>query len=287
MRLGGSLAWLPVLAIFATACDRGVRARDVHLSGLEGRADLRVESPAQVDGRLPLVLVLHGYRASATLERLYLQYSSLVPKLKFHLAYLEGGRDGRGNRYWNAGPSCCDLDHRDANDVGYLARVIRELRETLPVSKVYLVGHSNGGFMAYRMFCEKDSDVAGVLSIAGVDPDVPCARSRFSGATLIHVHGTADDVIRPEGGSFRGLPRHLSVAETLARWTERLGCGAAARSEASRNYSFAIWGDDSDRREWECRDGNRMIQVQIRSGRHVPWINDRFRTETLETLLGK
>lgn len=275
------------LAFVAAACDRGVRARDLRLTGGETRADLRVESPEPVDGKIPLVIVLHGYRASATLERLYLQYSSLVPKLKFHLVYLEGVRDGRGNRYWNAGPPCCDLDHADADDVGYLKRVIGELRETLPVSKVYLVGHSNGGFMAYRMFCEKDSDVAGILSIAGMDPDLPCPRTRFSEATLIHVYGTADDVIRPEGGSFRGLPQHLSVAETLARWSGRLGCGTAVRSEAPRNYSLAIWGDDSDRREWECRDGNRMTRIQIRTGRHVPWINDRFRTETLETLLGR
>ena len=53
--------------------------------------------------------------------------------------------------------------------VAYLRAIIRDVMARYPVDRrrVFVVGHSNGGFMAYRMACEASDLVTGVVSLAG------------------------------------------------------------------------------------------------------------------------
>ena len=71
--------------------------------------------------------------------------------------------------FWNATDACCDFGNTGVDDVGYLRGVIEEIARRFAVDRkrVYLIGHSNGGFMAYRMACESADLIAGIASLAG------------------------------------------------------------------------------------------------------------------------
>ncbi len=63
------------------------------------------------------------------------------------------------------------------DDPGFLRDVIEETaqRFALDRKRVYLIGHSSGGFLCYRMACECADLIAGIASLAGsqaVDPSL-------------------------------------------------------------------------------------------------------------------
>src|SRR5207302_1025248 len=83
--------------------------------------------------------------------------------------------------------------------------------------RIYIAGHSNGAFMAYRMACDRAALVAGIMSLAGETwldkskcaPGAPVA--------VLQVQGTADDVIAYDGGSH--IPKFsLAFAQAMLDW---------------------------------------------------------------------
>lgn len=94
------------------------------------------------------------------------------------------------------------------NDVAFLQALVASLKAdaSLPaVSKFYLVGHSNGGMMANRMWCESPTTFDAYGALAGppsthLDPslgDHPCAPSTVR--PYIGIVGDSDRVLRSLG----------------------------------------------------------------------------------------
>jgi hypothetical protein len=77
--------------------------------------------------------------------------------------------DPNGIMFWNATNSCCDLFHRGVDDSAYIASIIADVKSTVAVDpkRIFVVGHSNAGFMAYRMACNHAGDIAAIVSLAG------------------------------------------------------------------------------------------------------------------------
>lgn len=268
----------------AFGCSPSSETRQIQVSPDPSRGSVEVESPLHVSEKIPLVIVLHGFKANAWIQNWYFGLSRYVRKKHFHLVALEGTKNSDGDRFWNASSSCCNLERSGVDDVAYISNVIKKIKQDLPVSRVYIVGHSNGGFMAYRMLCE-DSSVDGILSLAGVDSDRPCRRDPSLKTTIIHVHGHQDDVISDQGGKFKNLEPYPDVASVLKKWSERLKCGDPTFEV--KNYSKAIWGDDSILQNFRCEADNSLHDVRIEKGSHMPWINDSFREEMLNLLLNQ
>ncbi len=250
-------------------------------------AQVEVLSPRPVEGEKseprPLVVVLHGYKGSPFLESLYFMFSRFVDSKRFHLVYLEGTRDGDGHRFWNASEACCNLDHIPIDDSAYISGVIRGIKSRLPISQVYVLGHSNGAFMAYRLLCDHGDLIDGVVSLGGADASRVGCVAFTKPKKILHIHGTNDQVISDQGGSFHGLPAYPSVSDTLSHWRRKLGCREAVTE--SKNYSNAILGEDSGLRHFECAGQNHLTQIEILGGSHIPFINDSFRNEVLDLLL--
>lgn len=67
------------------------------------------------------------------------------------------------------------------DDVKFLKALASYLETELEIPHVYLLGHSGGGMMVNRMWCESPSTFAGYVSISGpasayyADPATPCA----------------------------------------------------------------------------------------------------------------
>ncbi|MFU8807081.1 MAG: alpha/beta hydrolase family esterase, partial [Bradymonadaceae bacterium] len=150
----------------------------------------------------PVVIMLHGYSANAALQNVYFGLESHTTSHGYIGIAPDGLRDSLGNRFWNATDACCDGTGNGVDDVAYLTALIDEAEERLAVDpeRIYFVGHSNGGFMSYRMACELGSRIAALASVAGAtfyDAD-DCRAPGHTG--VLQVHGTLDAVILYLGG---------------------------------------------------------------------------------------
>jgi len=196
------------------------------VGGEEHPVDVYV--PPSYDGStpMPLVILLHSYTITGAFAESVFGLKPVAAERGFLLAVPEGKVDSMGAPYWNATSGCCDFDGSGVDDSGYLARVIRdiEVRWNVDRRRVFTIGVSNGGFMGHRMACDHADLVAGIVSIAGATDIDPSLCHPSQGVHILHIHGTADNVIRFDGGSFTGP--YPSAPETVRRWVELNGCGA-------------------------------------------------------------
>ena len=192
-------------------------------------ANLRLPSPLQAGERVPLLLVLHGFGVSSTLLIAKAGLNQVADQKKFAYLAPEGTRDQLGRPFWNAGPSCCDLDHRGVDDV----KRLRELLEAslanpaIDRTRVFVIGYSNGAFMAQRLACDVGDRLAGVISVAGAAPSADVACDQKSALSFLEIHGDADPVVHYAGGTVfdrSDVAAHPSALETANYWAKRLSC---------------------------------------------------------------
>src|SRR4051812_3323016 len=74
-----------------------------------------------IDRAWPLVILLHGYGATADLQDIVFGLGVRVDDLGFILVKPEGTTDASGAQFWNATDECCDFGGTGVDDVGYLS----------------------------------------------------------------------------------------------------------------------------------------------------------------------
>jgi polyhydroxybutyrate depolymerase len=201
-------------------------------------AELRLPSTLQAGERVPLLLVLHGFGVSSSLLIAKAGLNQLADQKKFAYLAPEGARDALGRPFWNAGKTCCDLDHRGVDDVKRLRELLDANLSNVSIDpqRVFVIGYSNGGFMAQRLACEVGDRIAGVISVAGAapGPDVPCVQS--TALSFLEIHGDADPVVHYAGGTVfdrTDVTPHTSAPDTAKYWAEHLGCSGTLRDVQS------------------------------------------------------
>jgi len=236
----------------------------------------------------PLVILLHGYGVSGTLQAAYLGLIERVQTFGFVLLTPDGTVDSKGMRYWNASPSCCDFEHTGVDDVAYLRGLIAEARETLHIDagRVTLLGHSNGGFMAYRMACEAADTITAVATIAGsMSVDVPCTPARP--VSVLTVHGTDDDTIGFEGGTIMDAP-YLGAEDLAQGWVERSACTSGPEIDAEPfDYDAVAPGAETTRTTWtDCANDTRVAFWTMQGSPHIPPFTKGAKDALVRHLLG-
>jgi polyhydroxybutyrate depolymerase len=231
------------------------------------------------DEPAPLVVVLHGYSGTADVQQQYFRFQDEAAARGAILAYPDGTTNQRDLQFWNATEACCNFFGADVDDVAYLSAVVDHVRSLHAVDpqRIYLTGHSNGGFMSYRMACERADLFAAVVSLAGatyVDPD-DCAPSEP--VSIAQVHGTLDEVIAYDGGDIIGN-EYPSAAVTAATWAAYNGCGTAIEPDGD---AIDLDQDLADAETTVARFGgcptNGAAELwTIADGRHIPELTDGF-----------
>jgi polyhydroxybutyrate depolymerase len=169
--------------------------------------------------------------------------------------------DRQGRRFWNAGGACCNFDGRPVDDVGRLETLIDHWRQRPDVdpARVYLVGFSNGGFMAHRLACWMDDRLAAIVSVAGAgrSPDEACGVK--TSLAVAEVHGDADPIVRYEGGRVfdsHQLDPHPSAPDTIKGWAARLDCPAGqAPKVTTADLDPRLPGAETKIESRRCRRG--------------------------------
>ncbi len=215
-----------------------------------GTADrpARLVMPPAHDGttELPLVVLLHGYGVTGAIQDAYFHLSAIARLRGFYLIIPDGTEDATGKRFWNAQPGCCDFGNTGVDDVGYLTSLIDQAEAALPIdrTRIYFMGHSNGGFMSYRMACEISDRIAGIAVLAGGDFVDPTACVPSRPVSVLHMHGTADMTVSYD--STLVTPEHAGAVESAERWATRAGCDLAmATMDPPFDLDTAITGPET------------------------------------------
>ena len=200
-----------------------------------GTRPLTVHLPAgDVSEPAPLLIVLHGYGSTGREHENYFRFGPVAARRGLVYATPDGTVDSQGNHFWNATDACCDFDGTGVDDAEYLTGLIEEIsaRASVDPKRVYFVGHSNGGFMSYRMACEHADLVAGIVSLAGATFATRTDCQPSEPVAILEIHGTADDTVRFDGGKLSdiGAPGQLNpypgATTTVATWAMYDGCAA-------------------------------------------------------------
>ena len=245
---------------------------------------------------LPLVILLHGYSSNAFEADLYFGFSELVDEDGFGLLLPDGTTDAAGLQFWNATPECCDIYGAEPDDVGYIKSIIVEAGEHANFDQVFAVGHSNGGFMAYRLACEEVPGLTAIVSLAGAAFADESECRAPSPLSVLQIHGTEDGLVLYEGGR---LPAHPDpdravvpgAKESITRWAERAGCdtNASEKLPPLDTDDTAVAGSETSvyRIAEGCLSGVTIELWTIEGGGHVPLVwETQFRDAILHWLGG-
>lgn len=223
------------------------------------------------------MVALHGYGApGGEAHARALGLVALADEQGFVLAMPDGTVDSRGARFWNASDACCDFDHTGVDDVSYIGWVIHDAGGKVPVdpARVFVIGHSNGGFLAHRLACDLAPRIAGVVSIAGVAWKDTARCAPAEPVSVLQIQGDADAIIRTGGGRVfdQPLPEYPSTSETLSMWAQKDGCGAGAQpAPLPIDFDDLVPGAETTRTGYaSCRDGVTVDLWTVRGGSHVP-----------------
>jgi polyhydroxybutyrate depolymerase len=116
--------------------------------------------------------------------------------------------------------------------------------------RLFVIGFSNGGFMAHRLACARGSDLAGIASMAGLGPVPGEACTPARPLRILEVHGGADVIVRPEGGRLfddPNNPEHPALRVTIDAWARRNHCASAAPSSQTVDLIPTLPGNETTR----------------------------------------
>jgi len=238
---------------------------------LELDSTLRVPELAP-GARAPLLVLLHGLGSSGQdIEQS--DWSRFASEHGIVLVAPNGPRDSQGRRFWNAGPTCCDFERRGPDHVALLRGLIGHALAAIPIdpARVFVGGHSNGGFMAHRLACEAPDLVRGIVSISGVGPlEAPTCKGAQN-LRVLQVHGDADRIVPYAGGhlfSDPRLPQSASALDTVRAWAQRLGCSQSPQDQNSLDLDPALAGSETQISAFSGCTSGRVELWTVHGGGH-------------------
>ena len=202
--------------------------------------------------KFPLVIVLHGGGGNSWRMMEKTGFSNAADEFNFIVVYPDG--TWKLNEHpllnaiyslilwkyrfftWNAGYCCGYAFEKGVDDVGYIEKLIDILskRYNIDSHRIYVVGHSNGGILAYYVASSLSSKIAAVgvvaASIGGYANEnsslwkIPSPAHPVS---IIHIHGLRDTHIPYNGGhgeNASGSRIDLSVNDSISFWVNADGC---------------------------------------------------------------
>jgi len=225
----------PALPLLPQSTTPSAPVTEVHTVTVDGVArTYRTIVPAQPAGKLPLLVVLHGRGQSEASVLNMTGFIGLAQQREAVLLLPDGQQ-----RSWNAGHGCCGFaGAHQTPDVPFVAAIVADALRRWPIDaqRVYLVGYSNGGKLAYSAVCAHAALFAAVATY-GAAPLSPCAPGTPAVSVLLAA-GTADQVL-PFHGKPAGHPPLPSLAQALT-WLRETWPYDQARVALSGSDGFLL-----------------------------------------------
>ncbi|MEL6406745.1 MAG: PHB depolymerase family esterase [Chloroflexota bacterium] len=234
----------------------------------------------------PVILSLHGRGANSFGQAFTTQFNQLAEQYGFIVVYPQAYDPYYDNpevadAVWNYNLGT-PIETLTWDDDVFLDRLIDDLALDLNIdmSRLYVNGLSNGGYMTNRLACTRSDRYATFASVAATAPyGLTDLCENGNPAPIMFYHGTADDI-----SPWHGLPmtnpatgqRFYAIApmpNTLGFWLTHNGCGEAYEQrdipseDTGSSVSYLTYTD--------CpADGGIEIYVVIDGGHVWHGVND-------------
>lgn len=190
-----------------------------------------------------LIVMLHGYGGTAEELRHRSGMNAIARQVRADVVYVQAEVDEMGIPYWNAGLGLSDRDDRD-----FLIALIRGLQAEFGFApdRTFLLGESNGAYMAFAIACNAEDLIAGVISVIGTmsaatwdscDPVDP--------VPVLMIHGAEDEVITAAEleGEVNIWQTPALLPDVAARWAAWNG------AETDETQAPVAWASQKDWRD--------------------------------------
>ena len=280
MRTSSFFLWILVTGMSFT----GAMAQTIDV----GRGELPLVVLAAYDEAkpAPLVVLLHGYTSSGSGQNAYMKISNLADSYGFLFIAPDGTREDskRKSRFWNATEACCNFSGSTVDDSTYISNLIVEVKKQYSgdPNRVYLIGHSNGGFMSHRMALDHPDTIAAIASLAGASPNTLTGPKAEYPVNILQIHGTKDSTILYKGGEIQEVA-YPSAMETVEKWAAYNGGSTQAKSVRKKlDLDKRLDGKETT----ITRFNNSSVELwTINEGGHIPALSENFSKRVIEWLM--
>ena len=188
--------------------------------------------PKNVEKSPALVISLHGMNQDPEYQQKQTQWNALADTEGFIVTYPLGN-----NRMWDTG---------GMGDVKFVEAIMKdmELKHNVDKNRIYLSGFSMGSWLGYHCLETLGDKIAAFGPVSGVDiGKQPKANRKVS---IMHIHGTGDDVFK-----YKGDPSHMaggypSIEEYVKKWAAYEGCDVS-NPQVIRPYPAGSTGPKATR----------------------------------------
>lgn len=181
--------------------------------------------PSEID---KIVIGLHGFGDSSRRFAYYSALHNVVDEatLVVYPDAVAPAQEGILSG-WNAGFCCGSGWKNQVDDVAFLEDLIKQLKADYSATgaQVFIVGFSNGAFMAMRLAAERPALIDGVVAASGTIGTQDQRISPADAVPILLMHGEQDDRVTYSGGAGPSDPDFawLPFSETVAVWREANG----------------------------------------------------------------
>ena len=244
--------------------------RYITVEGMEQRSYfLHIPTLYQQGQPVPLLLAFHSRTTNGAVILEDSQFVAWAAAMNFIVVSINGSSFANITS-WNAGDCCFPATDANENDVLLTSAIIEALRSNYSIdsSRIWAVGHSNGGMMAYRLACDLSDKITAIAVVAGSLVDTSCTPPKQ--VSLLHIHGDLDPTVPVQGGGKFGTP---NIYYSVLDYAKANSCGDAA----STNFTA-----EEQQFMWNCPSGTQVQLVNYVNQSHT-WI-DGFSKDILRFL---
>lgn len=228
------LACILLAGAFLTSKDREVLLQlPTKLTvGDQKREYLHVKSRSEQPSKL--VIGLHGFGDSSRKFAYYTALHNSVDDETIVIYPSAISPKQRGMKTgWNSGFCCGSGWANNTDDVAFIEKLIQKYSKKYGItpSNTFVVGFSNGAFMAQRFAAEKPEMIGGIVVVSGTIGTTTTVIQPQKPVHVLLMHGVKDKTIPFNGGATAGNPdfNWMPFSSTRAAWEKVNGDQATTK----------------------------------------------------------
>lgn len=188
----------------------------------------------------PLIVAMHGGGGDMNIQASdkFYKLVSKSDKEGFIIAFPNGFSKFQSGilATWNAGKCCGDSRDEKIDDVKFITEMVGNIKKQVNIdpAKVFAIGMSNGGMMAYRLACDTKNIFKAIASVTGTDITETCNPQQK--VSVLHIHAKDDTHVLFNGGAGENafkdrskVTEFNSVPDTIKKWTKLNECPTKAK----------------------------------------------------------
>ena len=266
----------------------GVQTSHATTTSFGGARPFNLFVPSSYNSSTPaaLIIALHGFNQDGTKFEKYLDLTPIAEADDILYVHPDGTADTHGVRFWNGTPECCDFQSPKVDDDAYIMSIIDKVSAQYAVdpNRIYIIGHSNGGFMANRLACDHADRIAAVVNIAGGSLVKTSMCKPAAPISVLEIWGSKDVTFKGNHILGKPIPGALKIFST---WGTINRCVGSSQSIPEKlDLDRKISGAETSQTQYlECPSGTAIEFWRISGASHVPNLSKNFTKDVVNFLL--